>query len=395
MSNQTHRPARGFEHHEFQTRVLSAQKFISKNNLGCILLSSEPEIYYFTGFLTQFWQSPTRPWFVILPSEGKPIAVIPSIGESLMSSCFVQEVRSWVSPAFVDDGLSLLKEILTENLISSKRVGMMLGKETYMRMPLRDIFSLSDYLGIENIVDVTHDIQYLRMIKSAAEIEKIRYVCSKVSAVFNNFKEHLSIGMQLSNVFRQFKISCLAEGVDDVSYLVGAAGSGGYFDIIAPPNDRLLEDGDILMLDTGAKWDGYFCDFDRNYGIGNVSLEAQKTHEILYEAIDLAVKAIKPNKVSMRDISNKMEIFLRPYNNGTFSGTVGRYGHGLGIQLTERPSFISWDDTLIESGMVLTLEPSLVYGKKDYLMVAEENILVTEEGVEFLTSRWPRELVVV
>ena len=90
-----------------------------------------------------------------------------------------------------------------------------------------------------------------------------------------------------------------------------------------------------------------------------------------------------------------MEIFLKPYNNDKFSGSVGRYGHGVGIQLTERPSFISWDDTVIESGMVLTLEPSLVYGENGFLMVAEENILVTEKGVEFLTSRWPQELLLV
>lgn len=151
------------------------------------------------------------------------------------------------------------------------------------------------------------------------------------------------------------------------------------------------------MLDTGTKWDGYFCDFDRNFAVGKVSHAVHKVHEILYDSIDLAVNAIKPNNVSMKDIFNEMESFLRSNNleKNKSSGSVGRYGHGLGIQLTERPSFISWDETMIEPGMVLTLEPSLLYGEEGFLMVAEENILVTDTGVEFLTSRWPRELKVI
>ena len=99
----------------------------------------------------------------------------------------------------------------------------------------------------------------------------------------------------------------------------------------------------------------------------------------------------------MKDIYHTINMSLKGFYNdeGVKSGSVGRFGHGLGIQLTERPSVISWDDTLVEPGMVLTLEPSLLYGSKNYLMVAEENILISEEGVEFLTNRWPRSLTVV
>ena len=64
---------------------------------------------------------------------------------------------------------------------------------------------------------------------------------------------------------------------------------------------------------------------------------------------------------------------------------IGRYGHGLGIQLTEPPSNIFWDDTILEENMVLTLEPSIIYGKENFLMVAEENIVITKNGYDFLS----------
>ena len=387
-------PQRGFNEDEFIERLLKAQILMEQYGLGCILLTSESEVYYFTGFMTEFWQSPTRPWYVILPSRGKPIAVIPSIGEKLMSSCFVSEIITWMSPDGEDDGLSLLIKTIKGNINSIEKIGVMSGRETYLRMPLKDILTISNTFGESRIFDITDGIQYLRMIKSEREIEKIRYICKKVSNVFTNFSEFLKAGIPLSEIFRQFKINCLNEGMDDVSYLVGAAGEGGYFDIIAPPSSQPISNGDILMLDTGTKWDGYFCDFNRNFAIGNVESEAERTHKILYDSISLAAEMIKPSKTSMRDIFHTLNSFLKLENKSEdkASISVGRFGHGLGIQLTERPSIIEWDDTTVEPGMVLTLEPSLVYGEKKHLMVAEENILITNTGVEFLSSRWPRDL---
>ncbi len=58
------KPDRGFPLREFEERLERAQKLMSTNDLAGILLMSEPEVRYFSGFNTQFWQSPTRPWFL-------------------------------------------------------------------------------------------------------------------------------------------------------------------------------------------------------------------------------------------------------------------------------------------------------------------------------------------
>ena len=75
-------------------------------------------------------------------------------------------------------------------------------------------------------------------------------------------------------------------------------------------------------------------------------------------------------------------------------GDVGRLGHGLGMQLTEWPSFAAFDNTVIEENMVLTIEPSLSYGD-GRIMVHEENIVVRAEGAELLSERAPSELPVI
>ena len=73
-------PPRGFAETEFEERTRSVQTAMLASKLDAILLTTEPEIRYFTGFQTQFFESPTRPWFVLVPLSGKPIAVIPGLG---------------------------------------------------------------------------------------------------------------------------------------------------------------------------------------------------------------------------------------------------------------------------------------------------------------------------
>ena len=77
-------PPRGFPVEEFEARTAKAQRLMAETGFDALLLCTEAEVRYFSGFLTPFWQSPARPWFLIVPREGKPVAVIPGIGETLM-----------------------------------------------------------------------------------------------------------------------------------------------------------------------------------------------------------------------------------------------------------------------------------------------------------------------
>ena len=395
-------PERSFPDDEFAARCAAMQAAMAREGVAAMLFASEPEIRYFTGFLTPFWQSPTRPWFLVLPPEGKPVAVIPSIGGPLMRRCYAAEVITWSSPAAEDDGISLLRDVLRRYVGGAGRLGMMMGRESALRMPLADFFTLQAGMraGMQDfsLHDMTAAVQRIRMVKSHREIEKIRYVCGLACDVFEGLPAWVGAGIPLSGLFRRFKSEALGTGVDDVSYLVGSAGPEGYDDIIAPPSDRPLAAGDVLMLDTGCVWDGYFCDFDRNFAIGSASQTVRDAHCRLDDAFEAALGIVRPG-IAARDLFTAMDNVVRPDGSDAVEGDdVGRYGHGLGIQLTETPSHAAWDDTELAAGMVLTLEPSVTYTAADgapRMMVAEENILLTDDGAELLTRRASRELPVL
>ena len=381
-------PGRGFPASEFAARTRKAQALMVAADLAGMLLMTEPEVRYFTGFQTLFWQSPTRPWFVFVPATGKPIAVIPEIGAALMRQTWIEDIRTWSAPAPDDDGLSLLTELLTPLANRKARIGLLKGHETYLRMPLGDWERLVAGLPGLRIADATGLMQGLRMVKSDAEIAKVAHICSIGSAVFARVPEIVAEGQPLEEVFRAFRKEALAQGADDAPYVVGGADQGGYIDVISPPSRRALRAGDVLMIDTGCTWDGYFCDFDRNWAIGRTVEDAQRAYDVLWRATEAGLASAQPGN-TCRDVFEAMRAVITELDES--GGDIGRLGHGLGMQLTEQPSHAAFDTTVLEENMVLTLEPSLSYGN-GLMMVHEEDIVIGADGPRLLTDRAAPEL---
>lgn len=384
-------PARGFERAEFVQRAVRAQALMLEQGVSLMWFSTEPEVRYFSGFHSQFWQSPTRPWFLLLPVSGDPVAIIPGIGHSAMARTWVSDIRCWSSPHPSDDGISLLYEAIEQLCPINGVIATPMGAETHVRMPLTDLDRLRKMLSGRSLVDGTDILRRVRGIKSAAELAKIRHMCEIASDVFEGLPEWVSIGDTEQEIFRRFKIEMLRAGADDVSYLVGGAGRGGYDDIISPPANTPTQQGDVLILDTGSLYDGYFCDFDRNYAFGAVAPEVAQAHSLVWEATEAGFAGIKPGVLAC-DVFEAMQSVLSV--GGGAEGNVGRMGHGLGIQLTEWPSFAAFDQTVLEEGMVLTLEPGMAYAPGK-MLVHEENIVVRAEGAEWLSRRAPEQMPVI
>ena len=368
---------------EFYQRTEKTQKLMYERGLDAILLCTEAEVRYYTGFRSLFWQSPTRPWFVVIPQRGKPIAVIPEIGRDLMERTWVDEIITWPSPRREDDGVSLLVKVLK----GSNKIGLLKGEEASLRMPLNDFETLNSKIN-GSFIDCSDLVKEVRLVKSEQEINVIKQICSIASCAFDRANQLFHPGQPLDQAFRDFKIALLEAGAEEVPYLVGGAGPDGYSDVISPPSNQLLKNGDILMLDTGSSLKGYFCDFDRNWAIGKASNLAKTAYSKLYNATEVALKKIRPGMTCAQVFS------LINSSLGEGDSDIGRMGHGLGIQLTEYPSLMLNDKTVLRENMVMTIEPSLSYGD-GLMMVHEENICIRDGEPELLTKRAAEELPVL
>jgi Xaa-Pro aminopeptidase len=259
------------------------------------------------------------------------------------------------------------------------------------QIPLTDFRALRAALPGATFTDATGVIRGLRMVKSEAEIAKIAHICRIASDAFDAAPRLFRAGQPLDAAFRAFKIELLSQGADDVPYLVGGAGPGGYDDVISSPSGQALQARDVLMLDTGSVFDGYFCDFDRNFAIQQADDAARRAYDVLYRATEAGLVAARPG-ASCADLFHAMQSVIAAAGGG--DGDVGRLGHGLGMQLTEWPSHTAWDATPLVPGMVLTLEPGMQVAP-GRIMVHEENLVVREGGAELLSCRAAPELLVL
>ena len=276
--------------------------------------------------------------------------VIPSVFPSFGTACWVgpENVRTWPAPQEGDDGVSLLTETLLEVSSKYKKVGFMMGFESVVRAPLRDVDRIRSNLSEAGVttIDGSDIVRQLRVIKSPFEIERMRHGGLIASAAFAALPARL-LAMQaesdegtVSEREAQTAMTLLMKefGADETPYVMTQSGMGGYDNIVLEPSDKHLQDGTVLVIDTGMRFESYFTDFDRNYIVGGdeyLTPEAARTHDKIWLATEAGFQMANKKSADGCKTATSHDIFNAQVNAlgldpATFS--TGRLGHGLGLQ---------------------------------------------------------------
>lgn len=372
---------------EYQDRVQRAQRLMRERGLAALLVTTEMNFRYFSGLHSQAWVMPTRPMFLVLPASRDPIAVIPTgslVGMHQQS--WIDDIRTWPAPRPQDDGVSLLRDALREVSGENGRIGAELGPETQIRMPLLDYLRVETAIAPRAFDDASALMFRLRMVKSPAEIVRIHQAAQIVSGGFEALPAQLRPGISERDACAALQIDLFRRGIEKIPYLVAASGRGGYETISSNPGGCLLEGGDVLIIDTGSTVDGYYCDFDRNFAFQRLDDPARHAYDLVYAATDAGIAAARPGQTAS-DVWYAMAASLG--EDAVRGAGVGRMGHGLGLALTEPPSIHPDDRTVLEPGMVITIEPGIAYEAEGArkVMVHEENLVVTDGAPTLLSHR--------
>lgn len=384
-----------FPMQEYQRRILKAREFMASVGIDCLLLTSNRNIRYFTGFYTQAWINSTRPRFFLLPLDKEPIAILPS-GEPVgfRKTSWVTDIRTWPAPRPKDEGVNLVVDTLRSLVKSRAHVGAEIGAEMRLEMPVMDFLRIRDAVDDIAFVDASPVVRSLRMVKSPSEVACIRQAAQIVSKAFAQASELLTRGQSEEDVYHIFYKLLVELRVETAPYLIPVSGPCGYDQIIVGPTDRVLQFSDLLMIDVSASWHGYFCDIDRNFAVGSSTPENRQAYSRVYEATQAGIDAVRPNS-TVADVWRAMTKVLT--HDGYFVTPSGRMGHGLGLDPAEPPSLSHDDHTILEEGMVLAIEPGpMWFGTGGgQMMVHEENVVVTQTGCELLSVRAEATLPVV
>jgi Xaa-Pro aminopeptidase len=369
-----------FPDEEYERRLARLREAMAAEAVDAVVLSDDRLTWYFTGFGDVGpIGSPARPRVLCVPAVGEPAFFVHRSTElCVQEMSAVADVRSYrpLGPAPVAEIVAFLRER------GCRRVGVELGAQLRPGMMVEDIDGLR--AAVPEPVDASRAVWAVRMVKSEAEIERIRAACRITDRAYERALPSLRAGMTEHAVAGLLRRTLGEEGADDAWAWV-ASGRGQYDRIDGVVRERTLARGDLVFVDMGACVGGYWADFSRACVIGRATPGQLRMQELVAEVTGIGVATL----VAGRTAGEAAGLVGAAMNERglEFSSRAERYGHGLGLAVTERPDVWQSDGTLIRPGMVLTMEPGT--WTEEGMFHCEQNVLVTETGNEVLSlSSW-------
>lgn len=379
-------PVDGRAIHERRWRALKVR--MAAEGMDALVVSNVVNLRYLTGHAPPISVSPTRPWHVVLPRDGDPVAVVPTLGRhDFEVEGHAGAVLDFASPAFdvsgrVPEGVARLVEALGP-LRPGARIGIEHGPETRVGATLSDLKALREAVPRASLVDAGALLHAERAVKDATELAAMRRAIAATGTAHDAWREWLEAGRSFTELelHRAVQVALLEAGADAVPYLVVASGRGGYDSLTRNPSDRPIDADVVVGVDVGATSDGYFADFNRNRILKHAPSDIHSADRMLREALDAGIDAVRPG-VTASSVWHAMTTTL-----GGASSAIGRLGHGVGLDLTEPPSIHPHDHTVLREGMILSIEPSLTWHREGPRALAQEEMVrVTTDGAVMLTT---------
>ena len=239
-------------------------------------------------------------------------------------------------------------------------------------------------VGTDKIIDS------FRAVKNEAEIENICKAQRIAEAAFDHILGFIKVGVTEKEVALELDHYMLSHGADSLSFETIAISGANTSKPHGVPTDKKIEHGDFVTMDYGAVVNGYHSDMTRTVAVGAASDEQKKIYKIVFEA-QLAVLRVLKNGVKCSDADKAARDVITETGYGEYFRHSA--GHGVGIEIHEKPFISPKSTATLRSGNVVTDEPGIYIPGKFGVRI-EDMALITENGCKNLTKA-PKELIII
>ncbi len=255
-------------------------------------------------------------------------------------------------------------------------------------LPYREWERLSS--GSLELIPTSGIVDGVRAIKSDEEVTKLQRACRVADRALEALTADTWVGRSEREIAWRLRELQHAHGADDQSFdSIVASGPNGALPH-AHPTDRIVEKGELVTVDWGARVDGYNSDCTRTFSTGGISDKLREIYDLTLEAQQRAVANIKAGMTGVEADA----IAREPITDAGYGENFGHgLGHGIGLAVHEAPRLSTESTDVLENGHAVTIEPGIYVPGVGGVRI-EDLAIVRDDGVDVLTS-FPKELIEV
>jgi len=383
---------------EYRQRYARLIALMDREEFGALVLTQEEPVRYLSGYNSVIWAVGRWLPTVLVATRDPRQSVL--IASSFDAGCAAG--TSWVPTVDTYADLAEIPGKVHKHLsaagVSPETVGVEFGPGSFMALPQHLAVQITGERGRPR--DCGRLISALRMIKSPAEIERIRRAVAAAVAGYQAGLDAAKAGMTEKELVAIIGSTMYRNGATAGTkplFVNCVSGRARYPLVDSPASDNVIGDGDIVFVDGGGACDGYVSDILRIIGVGTIRDQDRRYAAAAADATEAMVGALQPGV----RVSELMDIADSAVTAAGVTEQVGEVaGHGIGLELWERPLIRRHDDpdddVAVQPGMVLCVEPILAPPHPDGglagIFVIEQQVLVTPDGCDVLSGELPGRL---
>lgn len=355
-------------------RLDTLRSCLKKKKIAAVAVNAGPTLTYLTGLHFHLME---RPVVLVVPVSSEPIIILPELEQGKLDGLPFQ-VRVYPYGENPVTWGAVFIDALKGLIPTGEKVGV-----EPRQLRLLEYNLLQPACRKVDIIDGSKIFADLRMIKDENEIANMRMAVTIAEESLEATLAMVKIGVSEKDIASELFLQLLRHGSETslpFSPIVAAGPNGA--NPHSRPSARRLKAGDLLIIDWGARCNGYASDLTRTFAVGEIDEEAATIYRIVQQANSAGRGAGRPG-AACGDVDRAARRCVEAGGYGQFF--THRTGHGIGMECHEDPYIFGENQQQLEVGMTYTVEPGIYLPGRNGVRI-EDDVLVTPGGSESLST---------
>ena len=350
---------------DYKKRTANLIKKIDANKLDAILVTKPENVFYLTSFFSDS---------VVLLVSPKRCFAITDFRYAEAAGSAIRDFELIVLNNRLDSFPKAISAVVSR--CRAKKIGFEASSVTFSQYR-----SIKRAIGNKALVSAADPIESLREIKEAGEIDAIKRSFSITKETLKEVKRILDPDMTEMEILRYIKQAFIRKGAFGSAFEPIVATQPGASQPHYRTGAKRLGNNKPILIDLGANYEGYNSDLTRVCILGKIKAQFSRLYTILIDAQKRALDLVRPG-AKISDVDNAARQYIARKGFGKFFGHS--LGHGIGLEIHEKPTITHRNDNPLREGMVFTVEPGIYIPGYGGLRI-EDAVLVTKNGCKVLT----------